>query len=157
MILKGHWKGFPIYGLTLEEACDVSDKLPPLALVLWKPAHAVELRRWQAGPDLEWRLAREVALLSIDRPKGFAIRLHDLGDFYSTDYVALWARLLELHPALHVWGYTARIDGPIAAALLALPVRSIHDAVLGAPLPPFPVDHHHRTPAAEAARCDRMP
>jgi hypothetical protein len=45
-----------------------------------------------------------------------------LGDFYSVPYVELWRTLLELHPGLHVWGYTARHDknDPIAAALIAL-------------------------------------
>ena len=53
---------------------------------------------------------REVALLDIDHPNGFAVRLHNLGDFYSLQYVALWRRLLARHPALHVWGYSARHD-----------------------------------------------
>ena len=76
--------------------------------------------RVQAGPDLEWRLEREVALLDIDHPNGFAVRLHNLGDFYSLQYVALWRRLLARHSALHVWGYTAHWNDPIAAALASL-------------------------------------
>jgi hypothetical protein len=77
----------------------------------------------QAGPDLEWRLEREVALLDIGHPDGFAVRLHILGDFYSVEYVDLSGKLLERHPALHIWGYTAHIDGPIADALAALVKR----------------------------------
>jgi hypothetical protein len=64
-----------------------------------------------------------VALLDIDHLNGFAVRLHNLGDFYSVKYVELWRGLLERHSALHVWGYTARWqveDDPIAAALVAL-------------------------------------
>lgn len=78
--------------------------------------------RVAAGPDLEWRLKREVALLDIEHPDGFAVRLHMLGDFYSVAYVNLWCALLQRHTALHVWGYTARHDknDPIAAALLSL-------------------------------------
>jgi hypothetical protein len=76
--------------------------------------------RVQAGPDLEWRLEREIALLDIDHPNGFAVRLHNLGDFYSLQYVALWRRLLARHSALHVWGYTAHWNDPIAAALASL-------------------------------------
>jgi hypothetical protein len=79
--------------------------------------------RMQAGPDLEFRLPREVALLDIDHPDGFAMRLHNLGDFYSVEYVDLWGRLLERHPGLHIWGYTARLDGPIADALAKLGKR----------------------------------
>ena len=41
-------------------------------------------------------------------PEGFVVRLHVLGDFYSVEYVDLWARLLDAHPALRVFGYTAR-------------------------------------------------
>ena len=36
---------------------------------------------------LPWRLEREVALLDIDHPNGFAVRPHNLGDFYSVRYV----------------------------------------------------------------------
>jgi len=77
----------------------------------------------RAGPDLEWRLEREVALLDIDHPDGFAVRLHVLGDFYSVEYVELWGKLLERHPDLHIWGYTAHSDGPIFAALVELVKR----------------------------------
>lgn len=79
--------------------------------------------RVEAGADLEWRLEREVAILDMDFPHGFVCRLHILGDWYSVPYVALWRKLLERHPALHVYGYTARIDvdnDPIAAALAKL-------------------------------------
>ena len=61
-------------------------------------------QRMQAGPDLEWRLEREVALLDIEHPDGFAVRLHELGDFYSVEYVKLWGKLLECNPGLHIWG-----------------------------------------------------
>ena len=60
--------------------------------------------RVQAGPDLEWRLAREVALLSIDHGAGFAVRLHVLGDFYSVAYVTLWRTLLDTSPQAP-WGH----------------------------------------------------
>ena len=66
---------------------------------------AIQCVQWadrvQAGPDLEWRL--EVALLDIDHPNGFAVRLHNLGDFYSVQYFELWHRLLGRHSSLHVW------------------------------------------------------
>jgi hypothetical protein len=41
-------------------------------------------------------------------PGGFMVRLHVLGDFYSTDYVQLLAVALTAFPALHVFGFTAR-------------------------------------------------
>ena len=70
-----------------------------------------------------WRLEREVALLEMRHPTGFAVRLHVLGDSFSVEYVRFWRTLLERHPALHVFGFTARWDAandPIAAALVAL-------------------------------------
>jgi hypothetical protein len=79
--------------------------------------------RVEAGPDLEWRLVREIALLDIDHPNGFCVRLHILGDFYSVAYVELWRKLLARHPSLNVYGYSARWDvkhDAIAAALGSL-------------------------------------
>jgi hypothetical protein len=43
-----------------------------------------------------------------DAPPGMVVRLHVLGDFFSPQYVALWADLLDKLPRLHVFGYTAR-------------------------------------------------
>ena len=89
--------------------------------------------RWQAGPALERRLETQVAELAESHPRGFVVRLHVLGDFYSPEYVALWRSLLVAVPALHIWVFTAcwNVDdvrlngmgqtaGPIAAALAAL-------------------------------------
>jgi hypothetical protein len=60
--------------------------------------------------------------------RGFCIRAHVLGDFWSLEYLAGWRTLLERHRALHVFGMTARCDqdDPIAAALLDL-VREYRD------------------------------
>jgi hypothetical protein len=119
-ILKGKWKDFPAYTLTLEERATC-----PRTCQHWRSCYGNKMHfaeRIQGGPDLEWRLEREVALLDIDHPNGFAVRLHNLGDFYSVRYVSLWRRLLARHSALHVWGYTARWrqDDPIASALTSL-------------------------------------
>jgi hypothetical protein len=120
-ICKGKWRGFPAYTLTLEERATC-----PTNCRHWRSCYGNKMHfaeRMRAGPDLEWRLVREVALLDIDHPNGFAVRLHNLGDFYSVEYVKLWSSLLERHSGLHVWGYTARWqvkDDPIAATLVAL-------------------------------------
>ena len=81
------------------------------------------LQRMEAGPDLLWKLEREVGLLTIDHPN-FVVRLHGMGDFFSCEYVALWRRLLGRHDGLHIYGYTARADDDIADALRSL----AHDA-----------------------------
>jgi hypothetical protein len=121
LIMKGNWTGFPVYTLTLEERATC-----PTSCHHWRSCFGNKMQyadRVAAGPDLEWRLPREVALLETYHPNGFAVRLHVLGDFYSVEYVELWRDLLARHPALHVWGYTARLDGPIAAVLLDLVER----------------------------------
>jgi hypothetical protein len=120
-ILKGRWRGFPIYMLNLQERATC-----PTTCQLWRSCYGNSMsfvERFSVGEALEWRLQREIALLAIDHPGGFAVRLHGLGDFYSTDYVDMWSRLLDQHPTLHCWGYTARHDidrDPIADALVAL-------------------------------------
>jgi len=120
-ILKGDWRNFPIYTLTLEERVTC-----PKSCHHWRSCygnHMHRSHRMQHGADLERRLEIEVARRADDHPLGFAVRLHVLGDFYSVEYVGLWRQLLERHPALHIWGYTARwdvVNDPIAAALVAL-------------------------------------
>lgn len=119
-VLKGAWSGFPIYTLALEERATC-----PRSCGHWRSCYGNKMhlaRRHRHGPELEWAVQRDVAALERAHPDGFTIRLHTLGDFYSYDYVELWRMLLERHPALHVFGYTARVEGPIAEAL-ALTVR----------------------------------
>ena len=123
LILKGRWRGFPILTLTLQERATCPRSCRHWRSCFGNGTHLAD--RIAAGANLEWRLAREVALLDIDHPRGFAIRLHVLGDFYSVGYVALWRTLIERHRALNVFGMTARheMHDPIALALVAL----VHD------------------------------
>jgi hypothetical protein len=120
VILKGEWKDYPVYTLTLEER----STCPP-SCHHWRSCFGNKMHlahRMEHGPGLEARLTLEIAALAKSHPAGFAVRLHVLGDFYSVEYVELWGQLLERHPQLNVWGYSARWgkDDPIAAALLAL-------------------------------------
>jgi hypothetical protein len=58
------WKGFPVYTLTLEERHTC-----PRTCEHWRSCmgnHMPLAQRIEAEADLEWRLEREVALLSID-------------------------------------------------------------------------------------------
>lgn len=121
VVQKGEWKGFPIYTLTLEERATC-----PVSCRHWGSCYGNNshfAKRWAHGAPLEWRLEREVAALELVHPEGFAVRLHNLGDFYSVEYVKLWRKLIEERPALHVFGYTAHIDSmddPIAYELALL-------------------------------------
>ena len=108
LVSKGAWKGFPIFTLTLEERATC-----PASCRHWGSCYGNNMpmaRRWRHGPELEWRLRREIAALELDHPRGFVVRLHSLGDFYSVGYVAMWRELLERHPALHAFGYTAHVE-----------------------------------------------
>ena len=63
--------------------------------------------RIEHGPALEAKLGEEIEELC-NTYKGVIIRLHVLGDFYSVDYVNLWAWWLSEYDNLAVWGYTGR-------------------------------------------------
>ncbi|MBS9476214.1 hypothetical protein [Ancylobacter radicis] len=120
-IQKGRWAGFPVYTLTLEERATCPDSCRHWRSCYGNAMHLA--KRVRVGQGLEDRLGHELAILQSRHPAGFAVRLHVLGDFYSVGYVDLWASFLARFPALHVFGFTARIDGrndPIAAALVHL-------------------------------------
>jgi hypothetical protein len=65
-------------------------------------------RRHRADAALLQALRGEIAAMETRYPDGFLVRLHTLGDFFSVGYVLFWAEMLAAHPALHVFGYTAR-------------------------------------------------
>jgi hypothetical protein len=111
MVTKGAWRGFPIFTLTLTERATC-------------PAHCHMLdtcygnampfaRRNTGGKLFEQKLEVELAALAKEHFRGFVVRLHVLGDFYSEDYVEFWRAMLAKHKQLHVYGYTAhRMDAP---------------------------------------------
>jgi hypothetical protein len=118
-VQKGDRKGWPIFHLTLEEratcprSCAVWD---------WCYGNAMHLaRRHRPGPNLIYALNRELSDLSMRHPKGFLVRLHTLGDFYSVPYVQFWGRMLASYKALHIFGYTAHSrDSEIGLAVAIL-------------------------------------
>lgn len=120
-IMKGRWKDYPVYTLTLEERATC-----PKTCKHWRSCFGngmQQARRYRHGPELEQQIEQEVAALSRAHPRGFAIRLHVLGDFYSIAYVEMWARLIDKHPQLHAFGFSARWEyntDPIAKALIDL-------------------------------------
>jgi hypothetical protein len=108
-VLKGKWKGMPIYTLTLEEraTCPVSCR----HLRSCYGNNMQFARRFAHGEAFEYRLVENVISLAREHPRGFVVRVHVLGDFYSKLYVLLWRAMIETVPQLHVFGYSARHDG----------------------------------------------
>lgn len=104
VVQKGAWAGFPIFTLTLPERSTC-----PRSCEHWRDCYGNAMhwaRRHEPGGLFEDVLAVEIMQAAVRHPEGFVVRLHVLGDFYSTGYVDLWGDLLERFPALHVWGYT---------------------------------------------------
>lgn len=115
-VAKGHRRGWPIFTLTLEERATCPRTCQAWSFCFGNNMHAAE--RIVAGADLESALWSELTDLQRKHPTGFLVRLHVLGDFYSVEYVDLWRRALDDFPALHVFGFTARLPGtPIGEAL----------------------------------------
>lgn len=115
-VAKGPRRGWPIYTLTLEERATCPRNCLAWAVCYGNNMQAAE--RIVAGPALEKAVWNELLALQFAHPGGFMVRLHVLGDFYSADYVRLWTRALQAFPALHVFGFTARLPGSEIGDLL---------------------------------------
>lgn len=106
IVTKGAWAGFPIFTLTLEERATC-----PSTCAEWRTCYGNNMhfaKRVRHGDLFERFLWDELHEAQRAHPGGFVVRLHVLGDFYSTGYVGLWEQALRDFPALHVFGYTAR-------------------------------------------------
>lgn len=108
-VMKGPRRGWPIFTLTLEERATCPRTCKAWGFCYGNSMQAAE--RIVAGPALEEALWNELLALQFAHPGGFMVRLHVLGDFYSLAYVRLWTRALSAFPALHVFGFTARLPG----------------------------------------------
>ena len=81
------------------------------------------------SPDFYNALERDVDYLNAKHPVGLAIRLHELGDFFSLDYVSFWEMLLCSYPALNAFGYshtTEAIDNNSICCIHATPRTNGH-------------------------------
>lgn len=114
VVVKGKWKDFPIYTLTLEERATC-----PRSCRQWLDCYGNKMNwptRFMPDAALIPRLERE--LLALAKHGNFVVRLHILGDFYSVAYVNQWRKWLDEIPELHVYGYTAwQPYTPIGAAV----------------------------------------
>jgi hypothetical protein len=116
-VRKGALRGYWIYTLSLEERATC-----PRSCFHWDNCYGNGMpyaKRIAHGPAMDRRLADEIPkLLGVRGRAGILVRLHALGDFYSVGYVRFWRRMLEQHPRLACFGYTARMPHtPIGAEL----------------------------------------
>ena len=106
-ITKGKWRGMPMFQLTLEER-----KTCPTTCEQWRNCYGNNMpfvnRVNHASKSFFGAMETELAALSAKHPQGFVVRLHVLGDFFSVPYVRFWAKQLEKHPELRIFGYTHR-------------------------------------------------
>ena len=103
-IVKGIWRGLPLYSLTIEERSTC-----PTTCAHFTDCYGNNMpfaHRFDKGEDLEKRLEIELKQLNYKHPFGFVIRLHVLGDFYNVEYVKKWENWLKKYPNLKVFGYT---------------------------------------------------
>jgi len=118
-ITKGRWRGMPIFTLTLEERATC-----PRSCKEWGNCYGNHMhfaQRIQPGHNLTEALEKEIQKLNKQHRKGFAVRLHVLGDFYHENYVYFWAHLLDQFKRLHVFGFTANEPTtPIGSAVAVL-------------------------------------
>lgn len=106
-VVVGPWKGFPIVVLTLPERTTC-----PRSCHVWRQCmgNAMPLAmRVQPDDSFLPALHRELSALQAKPSlRGFVVRLHALGDFYSRSYAEFWEKALAEFPKLHIFGYTAR-------------------------------------------------
>lgn len=105
-VRKAKFRGYWIYTLSLEER-----KTCPSSCRHWQTCYGNNMpfakRIDHTDPEFIRALAAEIPALC-RKHKGVLIRLHALGDFFSVEYVEFWRRMLEEHPNLAIYGYTAR-------------------------------------------------
>tara|TARA_R110000824_G_scaffold3241_1_gene15375 strand:- start:11402 stop:12115 length:714 start_codon:yes stop_codon:yes gene_type:complete len=115
-VTKGKFKGMPIYTLTLEERATCAP-----SCVHYETCYGNNMpfaTRYKADGALIIAIAHELQELNQRHKNGFLVRLHILGDFFSTEYVAHWDSWLSQFKNLNVYGYTEKKQGePIGDAL----------------------------------------
>lgn len=106
-VRSARFNGYWIYTLSLEER-----KTCPRVCAHWRTCYGNSMpfakRIDHTNPDFLPILDAEIEKLVNTRGrKGILIRLHALGDFFSTSYVDFWRDQLRKHPRLALFGYTA--------------------------------------------------
>lgn len=121
----GKFKGYWLYTLSLEERATC-----PRACHHWQDCYGNNMpfakRIDHTAANFLTRLEQElIDLLAVAKKRagapGIIVRLHALGDFYSSEYVLFWDRMLRENPKLVLFGYTAwKWDTEIGAQVRVL-------------------------------------
>lgn len=107
-ISKGKFKGYALYGLSLEERATCPSDCSAKAYCY---GNGMQMARRHKITDLDLFnvfLQDEIRTILADPIDGLMVRLHVLGDFPSVEYVALWSALLAANKRLACYGYTHR-------------------------------------------------
>lgn len=107
-IEKGRFKGYALYGLTLEERATCPSDCSVRGACYGNGMQMARRHRIDQDGLFFTLLEDEVRMILVDEQDGLLVRLHVLGDFPSVEYVAAWADLLADHPKLACYGYTHR-------------------------------------------------
>ena len=107
-VLTGKFRGFALYGLSLEERATCPRDCDARAFCY---GNGMQMARRHRIVDLDVFnrfLEHDVATILAGGVDGLLVRLHVLGDFPSVEYVAMWSDLLAEYPKLACYGYTHR-------------------------------------------------
>jgi len=125
-VAKGPWRGMPLYSLSLEERVTCPRSCIHFGDCYGNNMHQTN-RYDHTDPEFLPVLGHEVADLARQYPRGFVVRLHVLGDFFSMEYIRWWLTAIERHPELRVFGYTAREPGTQMGDLLRSSSQELWD------------------------------
>lgn len=99
------WKGMIMYSLSLEERATC-----PTDCEQWDNCYGDNMpfahRFDHTDPNFTNYLEHQLSSLNDKHKEGFVVRLHVLGDFYNSKYVAQWQLWLTQFENLRVFGYT---------------------------------------------------
>jgi hypothetical protein len=101
-VVKGVWKDHKFLTLTLEERATC-----PPSCKHWDDCYGNGMRFADRIKIEGLMEAIERDLAALPKNKMFVIRLHVLGDFFSTEYVEFWDRMVEKFDNIKIFGYTA--------------------------------------------------
>lgn len=126
-ILKGKFKGYALYGLSLEERATCPTDCDARGICYGNGMQMA--RRHRIGdPDTFYnRLSMEIEGILADQADGLMVRLHVLGDFPSLEYVSFWADVLQEYDRVACYGYTHRRSRNWGGDEIGEAIQSIKD------------------------------